>query len=161
MGQIHHSYEISDKTWALLEAHLPGRKGTWGGNARDNRQFVNAVFWILRTGSPWRGLPPTYGHWNTTHRRFCRWRERGVWESLLEILINEPDYQWLMMDTRHIKTALHGANIAGGKKEPGHAHEISKAKYVWPWMRLVCQSEVLLQLVPQLIMRKFLIDKKT
>jgi len=99
---------ISDKTWQLLEFHLPGRKATWGGNARDNRQFINAVFWILRSGAPWRDLPPDYGDWKNTHRRFCRWRDRGVWENLLELLVDEPDYEWLIIDAAsHIKVHPH------------------------------------------------------
>jgi len=48
----HRRHDISDKVWSLLEAHLPGRKGTWGGIAEDNRRFINAVFWIMRTGAP-------------------------------------------------------------------------------------------------------------
>ena len=56
----------------------------WGGVARDNRRFLDAVLWILRTGAPWRDLPPDYGDWKNTHRRFCRWRDKGVRESLLE-----------------------------------------------------------------------------
>ena len=67
-------HDISDETWALLEPHLPGRRGVWGGIAEDNRLFINAVFWILRTGAPWRDLPPDYGGWSNTHRRFIRWR---------------------------------------------------------------------------------------
>ena len=54
--------------------------GKRGRPAKDNRLFLNAVFWILRTGAPWRDLPPDYGGWKNTHRRFCRWRDRGVWE---------------------------------------------------------------------------------
>ena len=46
----HRRHDISDEIWALLEPHLPGRKGVWGGIAEDNRRFINAVFWILRTG---------------------------------------------------------------------------------------------------------------
>lgn len=167
MNHIHRRYEISDKTWELLEAHLPGRKGTWGGNARDNRQFINAVFWILRTGAPWRDLPPDYGHWNTTHRRFCRWRDRGVWESLLEILLNEPAFEWLMMDVSHLKAFSPGANITGSKNVTGGKQESDRTKggsapkYAWPWMRMVCQSEWLLQMVPQLIIRRLLFDRKT
>ena len=49
------------------------------------------VFWILRTGAPWRDLPPDYGGWSNTHRRFIRWRDAGVWERLLDILIDEPE----------------------------------------------------------------------
>ena len=55
----HRRHDISDRTWKLLESHLPGRKGLWGGIARDNRTFINAVFWTMRTGAPWRDLPPT------------------------------------------------------------------------------------------------------
>ncbi len=38
----------------------------------------------MSTGFPWRDLPPDYGDWKNTHRRFSRWRDRGVWEALLE-----------------------------------------------------------------------------
>ena len=51
-------HDISESVWESLEPLLLGSKGTWGGNARDNRQFINTVFWILRTGAPWRDLPP-------------------------------------------------------------------------------------------------------
>ena len=52
-------HDISDAAWALLEPHLPGQSGQWGGIAKDNRLFINAVFWILRAGAPWRDLPQT------------------------------------------------------------------------------------------------------
>ena len=54
-------HDISDKAWEILEPHLPGRKGTESRPAHDNRNFINAVFWILRTGASWRDLPPDYG----------------------------------------------------------------------------------------------------
>lgn len=57
MKPSHRRHDISDRTWELLEPHLPGREGVWGGIAKDNRLFINAVFWILRTGAPWRDLP--------------------------------------------------------------------------------------------------------
>ena len=52
MEQAHQRHNITDHVWFLLEPHLPGRQGSWGGIAKDNRQFINAVFWIMRTGSP-------------------------------------------------------------------------------------------------------------
>ena len=52
MANAYERHDISDESWAKIEFLLPGRKGTWGGNARDNRQFINAVFWILRTYAP-------------------------------------------------------------------------------------------------------------
>ena len=60
-GKAYRRHDISDRVWELLEPHLPGRKGSWGGVATDNRRFINAVFWILRTGAPWRDLPSEYG----------------------------------------------------------------------------------------------------
>ena len=51
-----HRHDISDREWTLLEPHLPGQRGQWGGIAKNNRLFINAVFWILRTGAPWRDL---------------------------------------------------------------------------------------------------------
>jgi transposase len=99
----HRRHDISEAVWRLLEPHLPGRAGAWGGKARDNRLFINAVCWILRTGAPWRDLPPDQGDWKHTHRRFCRWRDRGIWEGLLAQWVTEPDFEWLMIDASHIK----------------------------------------------------------
>lgn len=64
---MYRRHDISDRTWKALESRLPGRDGSWGGKARNNREFLNAVFWILRTGAPWR--------------------DKGIWESLLESLL--------------------------------------------------------------------------
>ncbi|MCP5245192.1 MAG: IS5 family transposase [Burkholderiales bacterium] len=114
MSEAHRRHDLSDHVWSLLEPHLPGR--SWGGVAKDNRQFINAVFWILRTGAPWRDLPPDYGDWKNTHRRFCRWRDKGVWEKLLELLVNDPDYEWLMIDASHIKVHPHASGAKGGNQ---------------------------------------------
>ena len=103
-GLAHRRHDISDRVWGLIEPHLPGRRGQWGGIAEDNRRFINAVFWILRTGAPWRDLPPDLGGWGNTHRRFIRWRDAGVWERLLEALIDDPDMEWLMIDATHLTT---------------------------------------------------------
>ena len=147
----YHRHDISDQMWALLAPHLPGREGVWGGIAEDNRRFINAVFWILRTGSPWRDLPPDYGGWSNTHRRFIRWRDKGIWEKLLEQLIDQPDYEWLMIDATHIKVHPHAAGARGGNQDMARSKGGSTPRYIWPWMRLVCRSEWLLQTVPQRI----------
>jgi transposase len=154
MKRAHRRHDISDHIWSLLEPHLPGQEGFWGGRAKDNRLFINAVFWILRTGAPWRDLPPDYGDWKNTHRRFCRWRDKGIWKGLLEQIVSDPDYEWLLIDATHIKVHPHGAGAVGGNQKMGRTKGGSTRSYIWPWMRMVCQSECLLQQVPQRTVRK-------
>ena len=136
MRLAHRRHDISDKVWALLEPHLPGREGAWGGVAKDNRLFINAVFWIMRTGAPWRDLPLDLGHWSRVHRRFIRWRDKGIWEGLLEQLIEQPDFEWLMIDASHIKVHKHGTDARGGNQDMG------------------VTSEYLLRQVPQQIVKR-------
>ena len=130
-------YHISDITWRRIQPHLPGQKGQWGGIARDNRLFIDAVLWVLRTGAPWRKLPEEYGKWGTVHHRFIRWRDKRLWEKLLEILIDDPDFAWLIVDTGPCGEHRGGAVFLPAPRQP--------------WMRMVCQSEYLLQAMPQLL----------
>ena len=154
MSDAQHRHDLTDHQWDLIEPHLPGRAGHWGGVARDNRRFVNAILWVLRTGAPWRDLPPTYGDWKNTHRRFCRWRDRGIWEALLEVLIDEPDFEWLMIDASHCKAHAAAAGALGGNDGIGRTKGGSTPSCTWPWMRMVCRSEFLQRQVPERIVQK-------
>ncbi len=150
----HRRHDLPDDMWRKLEPHLPGRSGSWGGVAHDNRLFLNAVLWILRTGAPWRDLPSDYGDWKNTHRRFCRWRDKGVWEKLLETLIDDPDYEWLIIDASHCKVHPHAAGARGGNQAMGRTKGGSIRSCIWPWMRMVCRSEPLSRKVQTRIVRR-------
>ena len=115
----HRRHDISDRTWEIIAPHLPGGPGKVGRPAQDNRRFINAVFWILRTGAPWRDLPPDYGQWNTTHRRFGRWQEDGHWARLLAAVSDDPDLEWLMIDASQVKVHQHGTGAVGGNQAAG------------------------------------------
>jgi len=108
----------------------------------------------LRTGAPWWDLPADYGDWKNTHRRFCRWRDKGIWEMFLEHLVEEPDFEWLMIDASHIKVHPHAAGSKGGNQAMSRTKGGSTQNFMWPWMRMVCRSESLLQKVPQKISAK-------
>ena len=144
-------HDISDAVWSLLEPHLPGQRGQWGGIAQDNRRFINGVFWILRTGAPWRDLPPFYGKWGTVYQRFRRWRDKGIWEKLLEILVDEPDFEWLMIDASHCKVHPHAAGARGGNQDMSRTNGGSILRFTLPWMQMVCRSEYLSQRVGESI----------
>ncbi|CAN3993300.1 transposase [Methylocystis bryophila] len=77
---------LTDERWTLIASRLPGKAGDPGCHGRDNRLFVEAVFWIARTGSPWRALPPHFGKWYTNYTRYRRWTQRGIWPGVLHAL---------------------------------------------------------------------------
>lgn len=149
-----HRHDLTDETWAKIEPLLPGRRGQWGGIARDNRRFVNAVLWIVRTGAPWRDLPPDYGGWSNTHRRFIRWRDAGVWERILEAVVDDPDMEWLMVDATYVKAHRHAAGAAGGTEGVALTKGGETQKYIWPWIHLVFRSESLSLKVQSLTVRR-------
>ena len=120
MDSGYHRHDMSDRVWELLKPLLPGQRGQWGGIAQDNRRFLNAVFWILRTGAPWRDLPPDYGKWGSVHKRYRRWCKKGIWAKILEQVKNDPDYEWLMIDASHAKVHPHAAGARGGNQGIGH-----------------------------------------
>jgi transposase len=46
----------------------------------------NGIFWILRTGAPWRDLPERFGPWQTVYDHFSRWRREHVFERIIKAL---------------------------------------------------------------------------
>jgi transposase len=77
---------LTDDLWGAVAPILPGKEGDPGCHGRDNRLFLEAVFWIARTGSPWRDLPAEFGKWYTTYTRYHRWEKKGVWPRVIEAL---------------------------------------------------------------------------
>lgn len=144
---------ISDGTWALLEPHLQDKAGNGVAWKKITAVYQRSLLDIAYRG-PWRDLPSESGKWGTVHQQFIRWRDKRIWEKLLEILIDEPDFEWLMIDASHCKVHPHASGARGGNQGVGRTKGGSTAKYIWPWMRMVCQSEVLLQQVPRQIALK-------
>ena len=101
-------HEISDEQWSKIKDLLPGKPGDPGRTANDNRGFLNAVFWIARTGAPWRDLPERFGDWNSVFQRFNRWCKRGVWGRILQAW-KDPDLECLMLDSTVIRAHQHAA----------------------------------------------------
>jgi transposase len=95
--EMHHCHDISSKLCEKIEKSLPGSEGRASG-IEQSQVYKCAVFWMLRTGAPWHDLPPDYGDWKNTHRRFCRWRDNGIWGKILEIVAGVSDYKWLMCE---------------------------------------------------------------
>ena len=114
-----HRQDLTDEQWSILGPILPGQRGQWGGIAKDNQLFMNAILWILRTGAPWRDLPKEFGKWSSVHQRFRRWWDAGVWERILSAVAKRPDFEWLMMDASHCKVHPHASGAIGGNEDMG------------------------------------------
>ena len=107
-------YELSDAQWRRIEAELPGKASDPGRTGADNRLFVNAVLWVLRWGAHWHDLPERYGKYKTVHKRFGRWADAGVWERIFKLLIEDPDNDYIMLDTTLVRAHQQAAGGKGG-----------------------------------------------
>jgi transposase len=107
-------YELTEVQWRRIEGLLAGKPGDPGRTGEDNRLFVNAVLWVLRSGARWSDLPERYGKWKSVHKRFTRWAKKGVWERVFESLTGDPDNQYLMLDTTLVRAHQQAAPGKGG-----------------------------------------------
>jgi len=107
---------LSDAQWERVSPLLPGKAGDPGRTGADNRLFLEAVLWIVRTGSPWRDLPEAFGNWNSAFKRFRRWAIKGVFETIFKSLSGDPDFEYAMIDGTIIRVHQHGTGAKGGLK---------------------------------------------
>ena len=108
-------YGLRDDQWERIRDQLPGRKGSVGVMAADNRLFVEAVLHRYRAGAPWRDLPDRFGGWKNVYRRFSRWAKSGVWQRGFNLLATEADNEYAMIDSTIVRAHQHSA---GAKKKP-------------------------------------------
>lgn len=107
---------LRDDPWERIKDLLPGREGTVGVTARNNRLFVEAVLYRYRAGVSWRDLPARFGPWKVVHTRFSRWAKTGVWERIFKHLSQDADDAWALLDSTIVRAHQHsaGARQKGG-----------------------------------------------
>lgn len=103
-------YELTNYEWTAIKPSLPNKPR---GVARvDGRRVLNGIFWVLRSGAPWRDLPDDFGPYTTCYNRFVRWRRAGVWTRIMNALAATHDATVQMIDTSIIRVHQHAACIA-------------------------------------------------
>jgi transposase len=108
-------YELTDHEWTAIKPMLPNKPR---GIARVNdRRVLNGIFWVLRSGAPWRDLPKTFGPYTTCYNRFVRWRRAGVWRKIMNVLAGAHDATVQMIDTSIVRVHQHGACVAGNRRQ--------------------------------------------
>ena len=84
--------ELTDEQWAVIETHLPElprRDDNRGRPWRSNREVMNGILWILRSGARWKDLPERFPSYQTCHRRFQAWVKDGTLRKVLEALAED------------------------------------------------------------------------
>lgn len=116
---------LTDTQWRLLESLLPTSEGLRGRKFQKNRLVIEGILYRLRTGVPWRDLPPHFGPWKTVWKRQRRYAGDGTWDRVLTALVAMADdggnLDWAVsVDSTVVRVHQHGATLTrrtGGSAE--------------------------------------------
>lgn len=108
-------HELTDGQWAAIELLLPPLAGRPSKNG--DRNFINAVLWIAKTGAPWRDLPERFGPWKTIYNRFHRWANREAWQEIFRAAaVGEEDMDGIL-DSTVVRVHQDASGGRGGPKK--------------------------------------------
>ncbi|MGB7373034.1 MAG: transposase, partial [Pontixanthobacter sp.] len=106
--------DLKGAAWELIGPFLPSERGRWARPAGNYPRFLDGMLHVLRVGCPWRDMHERYGKWNSVYVRFRRWAEQGVWDALLQTLVDlglTDDWQHMIDST----SVCGHVSAAGGK----------------------------------------------
>jgi transposase len=116
LSAVSDSDGLTDEQWARIAPLMPGGCKGKRGPRSNNRRFMDAVFWMARSGARWRDLPERFGKVSTVKDRYYDWIERGVFADLFQALSGEADMEWLMVDSTIVRAHQHAA---GARRKKG------------------------------------------
>ncbi len=105
-------YDLTDIEWGVIAPLLPNKSR--GVPRVDDRRVLNGIFWVLRSGAPWRDLPERYGPYTTAYNRFNRWRKAEVWDRIMDAITQAHDGEVQMIDTSIVRVHQHAAGAKKG-----------------------------------------------
>jgi len=102
---------LTDEIWDRLSKALVGLKSRAGAPPKQSdREFIEAVLHLARTGEPWRDLPGRFGNWDAVYQRFRRWEKAGRWLKLFERLPADlQEVRNIFLDSTVIRAHPHAA----------------------------------------------------
>ncbi len=130
-------WEVPDDLWTQIERILPSEKpkGSVGRPALPNRQVVNGILFVLRSGCQWKGLKKEwYGASSSLHQRFQVWNQAGLWRKIYRVMVkyyhkkHHIQWKWQAVDSKLVPAPLGGP--ATGPNPTDRAKSGSK-RHLW------------------------------
>ena len=91
-------FDMSELEWQFIKCVLPNKSR--GVKRVDDRRVINGIFYTLRTGCPWRDLPERYGPYTTVYNRFNRWAYAGIWDQIMDAVVDAHSGDVVMISSR-------------------------------------------------------------
>lgn len=109
---------IKIEAWIKMLKFFTNNKKVYVGKEGELKLFIEAIFWVTRTGAQWREIPEKYGLWNSIYVRFNEWSKKGIWDELFEFCKDDPDLEYVMLDSTivraHACAAGYGSQLDAG-----------------------------------------------
>jgi transposase len=114
-------YQFTDESWSVFGARVSQVPGSRCGQKPklSERLFFEAIFYIARTGIPWRDLPGEFGCWLAVYQRFRRWVDSGRLRTLFELLTQAPEFgdvHRVLIDSTIVRAHQHAAGARRKKR---------------------------------------------
>jgi transposase len=122
-------YDLTDYEWIAIRPMLPNKPR--GVPRVDDRRVLNGIFWVLRSGAPWRDLPESYGPYTTCYNRFVRWRRAGVWGQIMDGLSASHDAAVKMIDTSMVRIDFGGHVQTLAARNPQQCRRFCRCEPTW------------------------------
>lgn len=118
IGTIMEKEYINEIAWSKIFSFLQTQKTIYTKTEAQCKKFIEAIFWMAKTGAQWRELPEKYGEWNSIFSRFNAWSKKQIWNKLLQFCIQDPDLEYIMIDATIVRAHACAAGY-GSQEEQG------------------------------------------